>query len=123
MQRGGGRVQGGHGPGSPGPDFRQGPLEVTGAFHVDGDQLPGLEVQPVQHGFRLLRHEVEVQGNLSLPAELLDAVGSKGQVGDEVAVHQVHVEIVHLLADELRQNLRGVPPGVDAHHGGGEFCL
>ncbi len=76
------------------PDLGEDALQMHAGLGVDGDEIgprPGIGLDPA---LRLLDHQVEVEREPGALLDGLDDGRSDRQVGDEVAVHDVHVDLV-----------------------------
>src|ERR1035437_7368509 len=92
---GGGRVDGEADFFSERADFPQQRCDAFAEFDVDGDLIrPGLD-EEFQQNFRFAAHEVHVEEKfLGVWPDGGDDFGAEGNVGDEVAVHDVEVQPV-----------------------------
>ena len=65
-------------------------------FDVDGHAVGAGFGERFEKNFRARAHEVDVEGNFGLVADDFDDLGAEGNVGDEMAVHDVEVNPVGL---------------------------
>ena len=119
LDRGGG-IQGQHGPAAQVPDHGQGPLDVWGAFPVDADEFAFPDAEPGQFVVRPVDHQMQVQRNGGVAAEIFAEIRAQGEIGHEFAVHNVHMEIFDALGLEAAEGI-GHFRKVHAHHGWGKL--
>ena len=115
-----GRVEGHTSPRAQLLDALHGTVKVHARLHVDGDDVRPRPDEVFQVAVGLLNHQVNVQQHAPAAGNGLQGLDNErpnGNVGDEVAVHHVHVQplhpgvngLVHLLAqagEVSRQNGR-----------------
>ena len=102
-----GRVQGHRGLGAGFLDLLDEPFQVNRGFHVDAQPIgPGLG-KGLHITFRIADHQVDIQGERGGPAQGLGHRRADGEVGDEMPVHDVHVNPINAgllrFPDVLRQ--------------------
>ena len=79
------------GPRAEAADFPQQRARAGDDFDVEGDVARAGADERLGEARRLLNHQVHVHGQRGRAAHSLDDVRAKGEVRDEVAVHDVHV--------------------------------
>ena len=82
-------------------------FQVHGGFHVNPQPVgPGRD-ESLDVALGILDHQVDVQGQSGGPAQGFGHRGADGDIGDEMAVHDVHVNPVDAgllrFPDVLRQ--------------------
>ena len=75
-------------------DLLHGPVQVDGALLVDDQRIRAGLGEGLEELVRVFDHQVNFQRQLRHRPEALDDRRTEGQVGNEVAVHHVHVNAI-----------------------------
>jgi hypothetical protein len=75
-------------------DLLQDPVEMGAGFLMDRDVLDTGVSQAIDIGFRMFDHEVGIKRQFCAAAQGFDDGDAEGQVGYEMAVHQVEMDTI-----------------------------
>lgn len=75
-----------------GPDFLEGFADRVARFDVDRDHVGAGLGEGINEPVGVQEHQVDVEKEAGFPVEGGDDFGAEGEVGDEVAVHDVDME-------------------------------